>query len=160
MIYQNVTITEKVLLHSTIMVVMEKPPAALLVVPPKDGETAYKWERKRLYIDGWDNIDVSPYACLLYVDEARQYRYTVEGRSVVFNVLCELKYNLDMFVEWKDLKFEEIICIGQGSFGTVYKGKLRDKKVALKKIKIPQSMDHSTMVSSSRELAALRYDIS
>lgn len=62
-----------------------------------------------------------------------------------------------MFVEWKDLKFEEII--GQGSFGTVYKGKLRDKKVALKKIKIPQSMDHSTMVSSSRELAALRYDI-
>ena len=75
-IYQNVTITEKVLVHSTIMVVMEKPPAALLVVPPKDGETAYKWERKRLYMDGWDNIDVSPYACLLYVDEARQYRHT------------------------------------------------------------------------------------
>ena len=69
---------------------MEKPPTALLVVSPKHGETAYKWERKRLYMDGWDNIDVPPYTCLLYVDVARQYRCTVEGRSVVFNVQCEL----------------------------------------------------------------------
>ena len=45
-IYQNVTITEKVLVHSTIKVVMEKPPAVLLVVSPKHGETAYKCEQK------------------------------------------------------------------------------------------------------------------
>ena len=55
----------------------------------------------------------------------------------------------------KEIVYENMI--GRGSFGTVYKGMWKGKKVALKKISIPPGMDRAEMVASSRELNALKY---
>ena len=46
---------------------------------------------------------------------------------------------------------------GRESFGTVYKGMWKGKKVALKKISIPPGVDRAEMVASSCELNALKY---
>ena len=50
------------------------------------GKVEYKWEYKSIYIDKWNVIQVPSYTCLLYVDTARKYRYTVERRTVLFDV--------------------------------------------------------------------------
>lgn len=64
---------------------MAKPPAPLLVVSPFHGKVKYIW-KYQIYMDEWNLIQVPPYTYLLFVDTARKYRYTVEGKTVLFSV--------------------------------------------------------------------------
>ena len=64
--------------------------------------------------------------------------------------------HIDWLVDHKEIVYGGMI--GCGSFGTVYKGTWKGKKVALK-INIPPGVDRAEMVASSRELNALKYII-
>lgn len=79
-------LAENKLMHSLSVVSMEKPPAALLVVSPNHGKAKYLWEYKYSYQDKWNIIKVPSYTCLLYVDTARKYRCTVDGKTILFDV--------------------------------------------------------------------------
>ena len=62
------------------------PPIPLLVISPGHGQVHYQWEKKCSTMVEWENVAVPPTTCLLYVDTAQQYRCTVEGESVTFNL--------------------------------------------------------------------------
>ena len=37
-------------------------------------------------MENWEDVAVPPNTCLLYVDTAQQYKCTVDGKSVTFNL--------------------------------------------------------------------------
>ena len=61
----------------------------------------------------------------------------------------------DFFIDPKEIVYKKLI--GRGGFATVYKGKWKGKKVALKRINIPPGIDRKQMIASSCELNALKY---
>ena len=88
---------EKRLVHSPLLITLEKPcmwpPVPLLVISPAHGQVSYKWEKKSLDWEDtavpsldWEDTAVPSFTCLLYVDTAQQYKCTVDGESVIFNV--------------------------------------------------------------------------
>ena len=83
-------IIEKRLVHTKTTIIMEEPcmwpPIPLLVISPRHGQVHYQWEKKSCTMVEWENVAVPPTTCLLYVDTAQQYRCTVEGESITFNV--------------------------------------------------------------------------
>jgi len=78
------------LIHSPLFITLEKPcmwpPVPLLVISPSHGQISYKWEKKSSSNMDWEDMAIPPFTCLLYVDTAQQYKCTVDGESVIFNV--------------------------------------------------------------------------
>ena len=62
------------------------PPIPLLVISPEHGQVHYQWEKKSSTMENWENVAVPPNTCLLYVDTAQQYKCTVDGKTVTFNL--------------------------------------------------------------------------
>lgn len=60
----------------------------------------------------------------------------------------------ELSVDFDALQFEQLL--GRGTFGTVHKGKWKEKTVALKRIPIPAGMDTREVLANNREIAALR----
>ena len=53
--------------------------ATLLLLAPDHGHVTYKWERRNERAGIWEPIEVPPYTCLLYVDQAGDYRCQMGG---------------------------------------------------------------------------------
>ena len=43
-------------------------------------------EEKSFSMEHWEDMAVPPNTCLLYVDTAQQYKCTVDGQSITFNL--------------------------------------------------------------------------
>ena len=83
-----VSLTEKRIVHNKQHLTLpENAAIPLLVISPNHGNVMYKWEKRvPSFFGEWKTIEVPPWTCLLYVNNATQYRCTVETSFITFDV--------------------------------------------------------------------------
>ena len=98
------------------------------------------------------------YIQLLYVAAANNANTTKDSKyqiAIDTNWTAQTEiFKIGFSITYEELSFNELI--GRGSYGSVHKGILNGKVVALKRIPIPHGMDVSRMVTDNREIAALK----
>jgi len=63
--------------------------------------------------------------------------------------------SVEFAIDHREITYGKLI--GRGGFGSVYRGKYKGMDVALKEIQIPAGIDKEQILTTSRELKALRH---